>query len=279
MLPLDLFSRRNFTFGNIQTFAMYGGLGAMFFFLTLFLQQVAGYEALEAGIATIPTTLVMFALSKRAGRLADRFGPRFFMGFGPLVSAVGIALMLRLDEDISYWTELFPALLIFSLGLVATVTPLTATVLADADERNAGIASGVNNAIARVAGLLAIAVLGAFVTARFSTVVDERLGDRPLSAAAQAAVAEAKDRSLTTAPAARVPPAERATVRAALEDGSESAFHLGLGIGALLVLSGGVVSLVGIRNPTRSVPCEDCPGGALVGAPEDLARVPEPAAA
>src|SRR4051812_11184890 len=151
MLPLELFKRRNFAFGNIQTFSMYGGLGAMFFFLTLFLQQVAGYDALEAGIATIPTTLVMFSLSKRAGRLADRFGPRYFMGCGPLVSAVGIALMLRVDEDIDYWTELFPALLVFSLGLVATVTPLTATVLADADEHNAGIASGVNNAIARVA--------------------------------------------------------------------------------------------------------------------------------
>ena len=141
----------------------------MFFFLTLFLQQVAGYEALEAGVATIPTTLVMFALSERAGRLADRFGPRLFMGFGPLVSAVGIALLLRLDEDISYWTELFPALLIFSLGLVATVTPLTATVLADADEHNAGIASGVNNAIARVAGLLCVAAIGAVVSAVYAS--------------------------------------------------------------------------------------------------------------
>ena len=138
MLPLELFSRRNFLFGNLQTFAMYGGLGTLFFFLTLFLQQVAGFTALEAGVATIPTTLVMFTLSRRAGALADRFGPRWFMGCGPLVSAVGIALMLRLDETVDYWTELFPALLIFSLGLTATVTPLTATVLADADEHNAG---------------------------------------------------------------------------------------------------------------------------------------------
>ena len=157
MLPLELFRRRNFAFGNLETFAMYGGLGAMFFFLTLFLQQVAGYDALEAGLATLPTTIVMFLLSKRAGRLADRYGPRLFMGCGPLVGAVGVALMLRLDADVDYWTELFPALLIFSLGLSATVAPLTATVLADADEHNAGIASGVNNAIARVAGLLCVA--------------------------------------------------------------------------------------------------------------------------
>lgn len=165
MLPLELFARRNFLFGNVQTFAMYGGLGALFFFLTLFLQQVAGYDALEAGIATIPTTLVMFVLSRRFGALADRFGPRLFMGCGPLVSAGGIALMLRLDEHVSYWTELFPALLIFSVGLSATVTPLTATVLADADKHNAGIASAVNNAIARVASLLCIAAVGAVVAA------------------------------------------------------------------------------------------------------------------
>ena len=108
MLPLELFARRNFLFGNLQTFAMYGGLGALFFFLTLFLQQVAGYEALEAGLAQIPTTIVMFTLSKRFGRLADRFGPRLFMGCGPLVGAVGIFLMLRLDADFDYWTDLLP---------------------------------------------------------------------------------------------------------------------------------------------------------------------------
>ena len=169
MLPLELFSRRNFLFGNLQTFAMYGGLGAMFFFLTLFLQEVAGYTALEAGVATIPTTLVMFAFSRRFGALADRFGPRLFMGCGPLVAAVGVALMLRLDETVDYWTDLFPALLLFSFGLTATVTPLTATVLADADERNAGIASAVNNAIARVASLLCIAAVGAVVASAASS--------------------------------------------------------------------------------------------------------------
>ena len=235
MLPLELFQRRNFAFGNVQTFAMYGGLGAMFFFLTLFLQQVAGYEALEAGIATIPTTLVMFALSRRAGRLADRFGPRFFMGFGPLVSAVGIALMLRVDEDISYWTELFPALLIFSLGLVATVTPLTATVLADADERNAGIASGVNNAIARVAGLLCVAAIGAVVSAVYA-------GDM---------------RGLDVGDTLAVLPGVPESVGASVH-----AFHVGIGVCAALVGLGGLLGLLGIRNPRREVRCEDCASGA-----------------
>jgi hypothetical protein len=147
-------------------------------------------------------------------------------------------------------------------------------VLGAVDEKHAGVASGVNNAIARIAGLLAIAVLGAFVTSQFSSSLDSRLGDRPLSAAASAAVAEAKDRSLTSAPAARVPAPERPRVKAALEGASATAFHVGLGIGAVLVLIGGVVSLVGIENPRRSVPCEDCAGGALVGASEDLGRLP-----
>ncbi|HWT25896.1 MAG TPA: DHA2 family efflux MFS transporter permease subunit, partial [Solirubrobacteraceae bacterium] len=196
MLPLALFRRRNFAAGNLETFAMYGGLSGTFFFLVLFLQQVAGYDALEAGLATMPTTIVMFLLSKRFGRLADRYGPRLFMGGGPLVAAVGLALMLRLDAEVDYATELLPALLLFSLGLSATVAPLTATVLADADESNAGIASGVNNAIARVAGLLAVAALGAVVSAQFSSRLDERLAGARLSAAGQAAVAQARGQTL-----------------------------------------------------------------------------------
>ena len=137
MLPLGLFKRHNFAIGNFETFAMYGGLGVLFFLLILFLQQVAGYSALEAGTATLPVTLVMFPLSMRFGALADRHGPRFFMGVGPLVTAVGLALFLRLDQDVDYLTDLLPALLVFALGLSMTVAPLTATVLADADERNA----------------------------------------------------------------------------------------------------------------------------------------------
>ncbi|HET6550241.1 MAG TPA: MFS transporter [Solirubrobacter sp.] len=235
MLPLELFRRRNFVFGNLQTFSMYGGLGAMMFFLTLFLQQVAGYEALEAGVAMIPTTIVMFALSRRAGRLADRYGPRFFMGCGPLVGAVGVALMLRVDEDVAYWTDLFPALLLFSLGLVATVTPLTATVLADADEHNAGIASGVNNAIARVASLVAVAAIGAVVAAVYS-------GDLGGDAARE-----------TLAIIPGVPESVDASVHA---------FHVGIAICAALLAVGGVLGLAGIRNPRREVRCEDCAEGA-----------------
>ena len=163
MLDLELFTHRNFAVGNVETFAMYAGLGILFFFLVIFLQQVAGYSALESGLATVPVTVVMFALSRRFGALADRHGPRLFMGAGPLVAAVGIVLLLRTGLDTSYATDVLPAMLIFAVGLAMTVAPLTATVLADAEERDAGIASAVNNAVARVAGLIGVSVLGVVV--------------------------------------------------------------------------------------------------------------------
>jgi EmrB/QacA subfamily drug resistance transporter len=268
MLPLGLFARRNFAVGNVQTLCMYGGLGVTFFFLVLFLQQVAGYDALEAGVAMLPTTIVMFALSRRAGRLADRLGPRWFMGFGPLVAAAGLALLLRLDADVSYVTELLPALVVFSLGLSATVAPLTATVLADADPSNAGIASGVNNAIARVASLLAVAALGAVVAAQASSALDGSLRGVTLSRPAAAAVARAHRETL-----ARVDPAVTGqAVARAVQDASVHAFHVGIGIAAALVAAGGLLGLAGIRNPRREVRCADCAGGQVVGQPLDAAR-------
>ena len=268
MLPLGLFKRRNFAIGNLQTFTMYGGLGIVFFMLVLFLQEVAGYSALAAGFALLPSTVVLFLLSKRMGRLADRYGPRLFMGLGPLTAAVGIALMLRLGAHVNYLTDLFPALMVFSLGLSATVAPLTAAVLSDADDSNAGIASGVNNAIARVAGLIAIAGVGAVISAQFKSSLDAHLVGLRLSAAARAAVAQAREQTL-----ARVDPAQTgAAVAHAVQSSAVHAFHVGIGISAALVAVGGLVGLIGIRNPRRVVRCADCPGGQIAGQPIDAAR-------
>ena len=163
MLELELFTRRNFAVGNIETFAMYAGIAILFFFLVIFLQEVAGYSALESGLASLPVTVMIFALSRRFGSLADRLGPRLFMGGGPLVSAAGLLLLLRTGVETSYVTDVLPAMLVFGLGLALTVSPLVATVLADADERDAGIASAINNAIARVAGLIGVSVVGVVV--------------------------------------------------------------------------------------------------------------------
>jgi EmrB/QacA subfamily drug resistance transporter len=168
MLKLELFARRNFSIGNLETVTMYAGLSILFFFLVIFLQQVAGYSALRSGLTTLPVTLVMFALSRRFGALADRFGPRLFMGGGPLVAAAGILLFLRVGMHTSYVPDLLPPLLVFSIGLSMTVAPLTATVLADADETDAGIASAINNALARVAGLVGISVIGVVVASKLA---------------------------------------------------------------------------------------------------------------
>jgi predicted MFS family arabinose efflux permease len=273
MLPLSLFRRRNFAFGNIETFAMYGGLGLVFFFLVLFLQQVAGFNALEAGASSVPVTLVMFALSMRFGALADRYGPRFFMGLGPLIAAAGILWFLRLDADVNYLVDLLPGLLVFSVGLSMTVAPLTATVLADADDSNAGIASGVNNAIARVASLVTIAAVGAVVAAAFGSRLDSELDDRAAARPEVAAAVErAKGQPLSAVEVQGVPEDVQASVREAGQDASVQAFRVGMGISAALVAFGGVLGLLGLRNPRRRVDAEDCPGGQLVGHPRDGTR-------
>jgi EmrB/QacA subfamily drug resistance transporter len=274
MLPLSLFRRRNFAIGNAETLTMYAGLSVLGFFLTLFLQQVAGWSAVDAGLAMLPTTLIMFSLSRYTGRLADRIGPRAFMGGGPLIAAAGLLFFQRVDAHPDYVTDLLPAIVIFSLGLSLTVAPLTATVLADADEHNAGIASGVNNAIARVAALLGIAAIGAVVAAQFTSTLDRRLGDRPLSPAAQQAVAQARTQMLARVAPPNLPARERAIVASATEDASVAAFHLGLGIAAGLVAAGGVLGLVGIVNPRRYVCAAECAGGQLAGAPAEAARAP-----
>ncbi len=203
MLPLRLFSQRNFSFANIETLVVYAGLSTLTFFLVLFLQQIDDYSALQSGLALVPISVVMFVLSPRVGRLSMRLGPHTFMTVGPFIAAAGVAGLIRLEPGFTYWSELLPFLLIFAIGLSMIVAPLTATVLADVKETDAGIASGVNNAVARVAGLLGIAVLGAAAAGEGNNTLDE------------------------------------------------AGYRLAMGITAALVGVGGVIGLLGIRNPQR----------------------------
>ena len=172
MLPCRLFKQRNFSFANLETLFVYAALSSLFFFLTIFLQQVAGYSALEAGLAGLPVTLLMFFFSGRVGALSSRYGPRLFMGSGPLVAAAGTLLLTQLDVNVDYLTDVLPAMLLFGAGLTLTVAPLTATVMSDAQRGDSGIASGVNNAVARVAGMLGIAVVGVAVAGRSGAQLD-----------------------------------------------------------------------------------------------------------
>lgn len=160
MLPMGLFKARNFWVGNVATLLIYASLGATVFVVTIFVQQFGGYSALKAGMVGIPITILMFLLSSRFGGLAAKFGPRLFMGFGPIIAGLGFILLLLVDKNVNYWTQILPGYLVFGLGLTMTVTPLTAAILGCISSQQAGIGSAVNNAISRIAGLLAIAALG-----------------------------------------------------------------------------------------------------------------------
>jgi EmrB/QacA subfamily drug resistance transporter len=159
MLPLDIFKSRQFSASNLVTFVVYAALGGVFFLLVAFLQISLGYSPIAAGAASLPITALLLLLSARSGALAQRIGPRIPLTVGPFVIAVGLLLMTRINPGDSYVGSVLPAVIVFGLGLTLVVAPVTATVLAAADSRHSGIASGVNNAVARVAGLLAVAVL------------------------------------------------------------------------------------------------------------------------
>lgn len=159
LVPLSLFADRVFTAANICTFAIYGALSASLFLLVQQLQYVSGFSPLEAGLATIPLTILMLLFSRRAGALATRIGPRWPMTFGPLIAAAGLLLMLRIGDGASFWTDVLPATVVFGAGMTVIVAPLTTAVLAAAPMQQTGVASGINNAVSRTASLLAVAAI------------------------------------------------------------------------------------------------------------------------
>ena len=159
MLPLSIFASRVFSATNAVTFAVYAALGGIFFWLVLTLQVVAGFTPMAAGVSLLPVTLIMLAFSARAGALSARIGPRIPMTAGPIVAAAGVAGLARIGPDASYLVDVLPPVSVFGAGLALTVAPLTATALSSVAESRAGLASGVNNAVARIGGLLAVAVL------------------------------------------------------------------------------------------------------------------------
>ena len=159
MVPLGLFTDRTFSAANAMTLLVYAALGAILFFLVLQLQTVGGYDALQAGLATLPITACMLLLAARGGALGERIGPRIPMSLGPVVMAAGTLLLLSVGPDVVWWRDVAPGLTVFGLGLALLVAPLTATVLAAAPDEVAGTASGINNAVARAGSLLAVAAL------------------------------------------------------------------------------------------------------------------------
>jgi len=175
MMPLSLFRERNFTGANLLTLFLYAALAGTLFFFPMNLIQVQGYSATAAGAATLPFILIMFGLSRWSGGLVKRYGSRLPLTIGPSIAGVGLALFIRTGPTANYWRDFFPAVVVLGLGMAIAVAPLTTTVMNSVSESRAGIASGVNNAVSRTAGLMAIAVLGLSMFHSFNTSLDRKL--------------------------------------------------------------------------------------------------------
>ncbi|MEA2371246.1 MAG: hypothetical protein QOH12_1640 [Solirubrobacteraceae bacterium] len=248
MLPLSLFAVRDFTVANAATIAIYAGLNAITFLVAIYVQQVAGYSAAEAGLTLMPVTVMLVALSRRFGQLSSRVGPRLLMGFGPLVAAAGAVLFTRLGQHVDYLTEILPAATVFGLGMSMIVSPLTATVLGSVAPARAGVASGVNNALARIAGLVAIALVGVLVSLRFDNVLEGRAGHGGRPGAASTPPSS-QIRRLEARPLTRPSEGSVAVGRAAAA-ANVSAFRFGIGASAVLLALGGVVAFAGLSRRT-----------------------------
>lgn len=163
MLPLSLFQEQNFSVGSIATFMVYAALSLQGFLLVIFLQQLANYSATFAGLASLPVTVLMLILSSKFGALSGKYGPRLFMALGPIISGLGTLYLSSVTLPANYWAEVLPGTVLFGLGISMTVAPLTSAILSSISSSRAGVGSAVNNAVSRIAGLLAVAVLGIFI--------------------------------------------------------------------------------------------------------------------
>jgi EmrB/QacA subfamily drug resistance transporter len=248
MVPLALFASRPFSFANMLTLLLYAALGVVFFLVPLNLIQIQHYTATAAGAALLPMPLIMFAMSRWSGGLVARVGSRLPLTVGPAIAALGFALYARTGIGGSYWATFFPAIVVLGLGMATTVAPLTTTVMSAVDPRHAGVASGVNNAVARVASLLAIAVFSVVLARAFDANVRRPLDRLVLSSSSRAAV-DRELRKIAGADLAQEPsmsPRQQRAVRTIVDEGFVSAFRLVMMSAAGLALAAaGVGSAIG----------------------------------
>ena len=244
MLPLALFRSRIFTGANVLTFLLYGALGGTLFFLPLNLIQVQHYSATAAGAAFLPFVLIIFLLSRWAGGLVERYGPKIPLVIGPLISALGFALFMLPTLNASYWQNFFPAVVVLGIGMAVTVAPLTTTVMNSVRENRVGIASGINNAVARTAGLIAIAVLGIVMLHAFNHALDQRSTGWNLPATAWQSLHAQRSRLAAASLPEELDQATQQMISHAIAESFVQAFRLIIAIGATLVVAGAVIALI-----------------------------------
>lgn len=242
MMPLGLFRSRPFALTNLLTLLLYGALSAVLFLVPLNLIQIQHYSATAAGAALLPLPVILFVLSRWSGGLVARIGSRLPLTIGPVIAALGLALHARPDIGGSYWTTFFPAVTVLGVGLAITVAPLTTTVMGAVEAIHSGVASGVNNAVARVAGLLAIAVFGVLLTRTFEMNIAPRLETLALSSSARSAI----DRELHKMAGAdlnalpSIGESQRVAVRRAIDEAFVSAFRLVMIVAAVLAVTAAI---------------------------------------
>lgn len=252
MVPLGLFRIGDFAGANLLTLLLYAALGGGLYFLPLNLIQVQGYGAAAAGAALLPFIAIMFALSRAAGHIVDRFGPRLPLIAGPLVAAAGFALFMLPGVGSGYWSGFFPAIVVLGLGMAVTVAPLTTTVMNAVGSEMAGVASGVNNAVSRAAGLLAVAGFGLLMAWGFEQQLAQSLSGLHLPAAATDAVLQQRDRLAGIVPPPGLDAAGAAALKQAVGGAFVSGFRQVMGVCALLALLSGISAawMIGRRkNP------------------------------
>ena len=252
MMPLTLFRSHTFTGANLVTLMLYAALGSILFFLPFNLILVQGYPPAAAGAAFVPYTLLIFGLSRWSGGLVSRFGAKLPLVIGPLLAATGYFLFTLPGIGGIYWTTFFPAVVVLGLGMATTVAPLTTTVLGAVKDRYAGIASGINNAVARVAGLLAIAVLSIFVLHTFNSSLDSRLDALHVSPAIRQLLDDQRIKLAT----AQVPTTVQGTLHAALQHAIAAAFvdsfRLAMWIGVGLALTSALCAFLLVEGKFTS---------------------------
>jgi len=251
MLPLTLFRSRTFAGTNLLTFLLYAALGGTLFFLPLNLIQVQHYSPTAAGAVLLPFILIMSLLSSWSGGLVSRYGPRIPLFVGPLITAVGYLLFLLPGIGGNYWTNFFPPVVVLGLGMAITVAPLTTTIMSSLAQDRAGIASGVNNAVARTASLIAIPVLGVVMLQVFKTNLDRRL----TNANSPASVAQPLQSQSIKLAAIDIPqnlnPETRQVIRRAIDESFVSGFRWVTVIGAALAAASAMTALFWIRATPR----------------------------